>query len=153
MLKQWTYVEVEQIYQQAMTELVFQAQSIHRQHFNNHEIEPCVLLSIKTGACPEDCKYCSQSGHYKTALEKEKLLDKEAILNKAREAKESGAKRFCMGAAWRSPPEKEMENLQDIIKSVKALGLETCVTLGMLNANQAKQLKDAGLDYYNLDMF
>jgi len=149
MQKQWTFDQVEKIYQQPIIDLVYEAQTIHRQHFNSHEVEPCVLLSIKTGACPEDCKYCSQSGHYKTELEKEKLMDKSDVVQKAKEAKAKGAKRFCMGAAWRSPPKKAIENLQAIIKEVKELGLETCMTLGMLNQEQADQLKNAGLDYYN----
>jgi biotin synthase len=107
------------------------------------------LLSIKTGACPEDCGYCSQSGHHKTHVEKEKLMSVEQVLDKAREAKEGGAKRFCMGAAWRCPPDKAFPELEAMIKGVKSLGMETCMTLGMLSREQATQLKEAGLDYYN----
>ena len=107
------------------------------------------LLSIKTGACPEDCKYCSQSGHYNTELEKEKLLEVERVLEEARAAKEKGASRFCMGAAWRSPRAKDMPYVLDMVRQVKSLGLETCMTLGMLDEGQAQSLAEAGLDYYN----
>src|SRR5690606_38422921 len=140
---------VTNIYKQPLLELLFQAQTTHRQYFSNQEIEGCALLSIKTGACPEDCGYCSQSGHHQTGLEKEKLLDIDEVLSQAQIAKERGAKRFCMGAAWRSPPAKAMPQLVKMIESVKALGLETCMTLGMLDECQAQSLKDAGLDYYN----
>lgn len=145
----WIKTEVEKLYQLPLIELVFKAQTIHRQHFDANEVELCTLLSIKTGTCPEDCAYCPQSGHYNTGLQKEKLLDVEDIIAKATVAKEKGATRFCMGAAWRNPPAKEFPKLIQIIQAVKALGLEACMTLGMLSQEQAQQLKAAGLDYYN----
>jgi biotin synthase len=144
-----TTQRITELFNLPFNELMFQAQSAHRQHHNNAEIELCVLLSIKTGSCPEDCKYCPQSGHYKTEIEKEKLLDIDTVITQAKAAKEAGAKRYCMGAAWRNPPKKQMPKVVEMIKEVKALGLETCMTLGMLNKNQSKELKDAGLDYYN----
>ena len=144
-----TKQKITELFNLPFNELMFQAQSAHRQHHNNAEIELCVLLSIKTGSCPEDCKYCPQSGHYKTEIEKEKLLDIETVLTQAKAAKEAGAKRYCMGAAWRNPPKKQMPKVVEMIKEVKALGLETCMTLGMLDQEQSKELKEAGLDYYN----
>lgn len=145
----WTSDDVTAIYTQPFNDLLFAAHSLHRQHHNPNSLQLSQLLSIKTGACPEDCGYCAQSGHHKTHVEKEKLMDVEEILVRARAAKEQGASRFCMGAAWRSPPEKSMPELTKMIESVKAMGLETCMTLGMLTAEQAQQLKEAGLDYYN----
>jgi biotin synthase len=130
-------------------ELVSKAYDTHTQNINDTSIELCSLLSIKTGACPEDCAYCPQSAHYNTGLEKEKLLPTEIILQQAIRAKEQGAKRFCMGAAWKYPPKKEFPRVLDIVKKVKALGLETCVTLGKLNSDHTDQLKLAGLDFYN----
>ncbi len=147
--KDWSIKEVKEIYQQAFNDLLYQAHSVHRQHHPANTLQFATLLSIKTGACPEDCGYCSQSGHFKTHVEKEKLMSVSEVLNSAKEAKEGGAKRFCMGAAWRCPPEKVMPQLQEMIAGVKALGLETCMTLGMLNQDQAECLKEAGLDYYN----
>lgn len=147
--KTWTSNEVQQLYEHSFLELIFKAQTIHREYFNPAEIELCTLLSIKTGACPEDCAYCPQSGHFKTGLQKEKLFDLEEVKQRAQEAKEKGATRFCMGAAWRNPPEKEFPNVLEMIKTVKSLGMETCVTLGMLTEKQAAQLKEAGLDFYN----
>lgn len=141
--------KVGQIYKQPLLELIYQAQAIHRQHFSNKELEACALLSIKTGACPEDCGYCSQSGHHQTDLEKEKILNLDKVIEKAKIAKEEGAVRFCMGAAWRSPPAKDFPKVVEMIKAVKSLGLETCVTLGMLEEEQAMMLKEAGLDFYN----
>jgi len=149
MQQQWNFEKIAALYDKPLINLLYEAQTIHQQHFDQNEIEACALLSIKTGSCPEDCKYCSQSGHYKAEIEKNKLLDINVVVEKAKEAKAKGAKRFCMGAAWRSPPAKAMENLTEIIKVVKDLGMETCMTLGMLNPEQATQLKDAGLDYYN----
>lgn len=146
---QWSYEAVAKIYEQPFNDLLFQAHQIHRQHHDANKIQTATLLSIKTGACPEDCGYCSQSGRYKTHVEKEKLMPLEEVLIKAREAKEKGATRFCMGAAWRTPPKKAMPQLKEMIESVKAMGLETCMTLGMLDAEQASDLKEAGLDYYN----
>ncbi|TAL58499.1 MAG: biotin synthase BioB [Legionella sp.] len=141
--------KIRALYTQAFNDLLFQAHTIHRAHHEPNSLQFATLLSIKTGACPEDCGYCSQSGLVKTHVEKEKLMSVEAVLASAKEAKEGGAKRFCMGAAWRCPPDKVMPELQEMISGVKALGLETCMTLGMLNPEQAQNLKEAGLDYYN----
>lgn len=145
----WTHDKVAKLFDLPFMSLLYQAQTVHREHFNVDALELCTLLSIKTGACPEDCAYCSQSGHYQTGLKREKLFDVEEVINHANIAKANGAKRFCMGAAWRSPPEKAMSKVVDMIKAVKALGLETCVTLGMLTKDQVTQLKEAGLDFYN----
>lgn len=145
----WTFKEVEKIYTQPFHDLLFEAHSVHRQHHSANTLEVATLLSIKTGACPEDCGYCAQSGHFKTEVVNEKLLPVEEVLKKAQEAKEAGAKRFCMGAAWRCPPEKAWPELTSMIEGVKALGLETCMTLGMLDKTQANKLKEAGLDFYN----
>jgi biotin synthase len=147
--KKWNTDNVKALFELPFNELLFQAQTIHRQHFKTDEIELCALLSIKTGTCPEDCAYCPQSGHYETDIEREKLLDMTEVLKKATLAKESGATRFCMGAAWRNPPKKALPRVIEMIKAVKNLGLETCVTLGMLDEDQAQQLHEAGLDYYN----
>jgi len=147
--KHWNHQEVADIYSQPFNDLIFKAHEIHRQNHPANTLQAARLLSIKTGACPEDCGYCSQSGHYSTHVEKEKLMSVDEVLAKAREAKEQGAARFCMGAAWRCPPEKAFPQLAAMIKGVKDLGLETCMTLGMLNAEQAQALKEAGLDYYN----
>ena len=145
----WSTDEVSNIYLQPFNDLLFTAQTIHRQHHLPNTLQMATLLSIKTGACPEDCGYCSQSGHHNTALEKEKLMAVDDVLTRAREAKEGGATRFCMGAAWRCPPGKVMPELTAMIEGVKAMGLETCMTLGMLSADQASTLKTAGLDFYN----
>lgn len=141
--------DIQNIYQRPMNALLFDAHSVHRQHHDPNAIERAALLSIKTGACPEDCGYCSQSGHHKTQIEKENLMSIADVLTCAREAQQEGATRFCMGAAWRSPPEKAMPVLCDMVREVKALGLETCMCLGMLDEKQAKSLKEAGLDFYN----
>lgn len=141
--------EITSIYQQPFNDLIQEAQIIHRQFHEPNTMQLSKLLSIKTGACPENCGYCAQSGHYKTHVEKEKLMPLEQVLTLAKKAKSQGATRFCMGAAWRSPPEQSIPKLIDLIKEVKALGLETCMTLGMLNQTQAQTLKDAGLDFYN----
>ncbi len=124
-------------------------QTVHRQHFNPNEVQVSTLLSIKTGACPEDCKYCPQSGHYNTGLDKEKLMEVQKVLNAAAEAKAIGSTRFCMGAAWKHPSAKDMPYVLEMVKGVKALGLETCMTLGTLSEEQTMALADAGLDYYN----
>ena len=145
----WTKTQVQSIYTQPLHALLYEAHTVHRQHHNPHEIEAAILLNIKTGACPEDCGYCSQSAHYDTNLQKEKLFSLDTVLEKAKEAKAQGATRFCMGAAWRHPPDKAMPSLIEMIKAVKALGLETCMTLGMLKPEQASALKEAGLDFYN----
>lgn len=145
----WTYDEVEALFQTPFNDLIFQAQLTHREHFDPNRVQVSTLLSIKTGACPEDCKYCPQSGHYNTGLDKEKLMEVRKVLEEARRAKASGATRFCMGAAWKNPPEKDMPYILEMVKGVKEMGLETCMTLGMLNQDQAGQLALAGLDYYN----
>ena len=145
----WTRAEIQAIYQQPFLDLVFQAQQIHRQFFEANAIQVSTLLSIKTGKCPEDCKYCSQSARYDSKLEAEKRIAVEKVISEAQQAKASGSTRFCMGAAWRNPHERDMPYVLDMVREVKALGLETCMTLGMLNASQAERLKGAGLDYYN----
>jgi biotin synthase len=145
----WTRHEVSALFERPFLELMHQAQSVHRTNFNPNQVQISTLLSIKTGACPEDCGYCSQSGHHNTALMKQKLLPLEEVIERAKQAKASGASRFCMGAAWRSPPASDMPKVVAMIKAVKELGLETCVTLGMLSPEQTAALKDAGLDYYN----
>ena len=145
----WTIEEVRDIYEQPFADLIFKSHSAHRLYHNPSMVETAKLLSIKTGACPEDCGYCSQSGHYKTGLKKEKLMSVETVMEEARRAKSQGAQRFCMGAAWRCPPEQALPDLLTMVKEVKALGMETCMTLGMLTQEQANQLKAAGLDYYN----
>jgi len=145
----WTRTEVRALFELPFNDLLFQAQQVHRQHFDANAVQVSTLLSIKTGACPEDCKYCSQSGHYDTGLDKEKLLAIEKVVQEAKNARDKGASRFCMGAAWRSPREKDMPYVIEMVKQVKALGLETCMTLGMLDSEQASQLAQAGLDYYN----
>jgi biotin synthase len=145
----WTRDEVRELFDLPFPELMFQAQTIHRMNFDPGEVQISTLLSIKTGGCPEDCSYCPQSAHYEAGVEATKLMDVEAVLTEARAAKASGASRFCMGAAWRSPKDKDLESVCTMVEGVKALGMETCVTLGMLNGPQATRLKDAGLDYYN----
>ncbi len=145
----WTTQEVQALFNMPFNDLLFEAQVIHRQHFNPNRVQLSTLLSIKTGTCPEDCKYCPQSGHYNTGLEKEKLLEIEKVVNQAKRAKETGSTRFCMGAAWRSPTEKDMPYVQEMVRQVKALGMETCMTLGMLTDKQAQELANSGLDYYN----
>jgi len=145
----WTVDEVVALFDLPFNDLLFRAQTVHRRYFAANEVQISTLLSIKTGACPEDCAYCPQSAHYDTGLEVERLLDVDAVLDAARQAKAGGASRFCMGAAWRSPREKDMPQVLAMISGVKALGLETCVTLGMLDTGQAQRLKQAGLDYYN----
>ncbi len=145
----WTSEEAMALLLRPFNDLVFQAQSIHRQYFDPNTVQVSQLLSIKTGACPEDCKYCPQSTRYDTGLENEKLLEIEKVLREARAAAASGATRFCMGAAWRSPKKKDMPYLVEMVRGVKQLGLETCMTLGMLKPEQAQELAAAGLDYYN----
>ncbi|KTC78615.1 biotin synthase BioB [Legionella cincinnatiensis] len=147
--KHWSISEITAIYEQPFNDLLHDAHTLHRAHHQPNSLQFATLLSIKTGACPEDCGYCSQSGHHKTHVEKEKLMSVAEVLKCAQEAKDGGAKRFCMGAAWRCPPDKAMNDLQEMIKGVKSLGLETCMTLGMLTSEQASSLKEAGLDFYN----
>lgn len=145
----WTLAQVQALFALPFNDLLFQAHSIHRRYFDPNCVQLCTLLSIKTGACPEDCKYCSQSSRYDTGLTYEKLMDVEAVIEQAKAAKAAGATRFCMAAAWRSPKERDMPALLTMVKTIKAMELETCVSLGMLNDEQAHQLADAGLDYYN----
>ena len=145
----WKRSEIDALFALPFNDLLFQAAALHRAHFDPNAVQVSTLLSIKTGACPEDCKYCSQSGHYNTELEKEKLLEVSRVVEEARAARQNGASRFCMGAAWRSPRDKDMPYVLDMIRQVKDLGMETCMTLGMLNEGQAGALAEAGLDYYN----
>jgi len=145
----WTRDEVEALYALPMNDLLFKAHSLHRQLFDPNEVQISRLLSIKTGACPEDCKYCPQSARYDTGLEKERLIEIDKVLTEARAAKAAGASRFCMGAAWRNPHPRDMPYLKDMVSEVKAMGMETCMTLGMLTIEQAGELAEAGLDYYN----
>ncbi|MEH6651738.1 MAG: biotin synthase BioB [Motiliproteus sp.] len=145
----WRADEVLDLFELPFNDLMFQAQTVHRRHFNPNEVQVSTLLSIKTGACPEDCKYCPQSAHYDTGLEKQRLLEVEAVLAKAKQAKAAGSTRFCMGAAWKHPTERDMPYVLEMVKGVKEMGLETCMTLGMLQDNQAQELAEAGLDYYN----
>ncbi|OBY74785.1 biotin synthase BioB [Acinetobacter gyllenbergii] len=145
----WSRAEIQAVYEQPFLDLLFQAQQLHRQYFAANTIQVSTLLSIKTGKCPEDCKYCSQSARYDSKLEAEKRIAVEKVIQEAQKSKASGASRFCMGAAWRNPHERDMPYVLDMVREVKALGLETCMTLGMLNASQAERLKEAGLDYYN----
>ena len=145
----WTREEIQHLYEQPFMDLVFKAQQIHREYFDANVIQVSTLLSIKTGKCPEDCKYCSQSAHYDSKLEAEKRIAVDKVISEAKEALESGSSRFCMGAAWRNPHERDMPYVLEMVREVKALGLETCMTLGMLNQSQAERLHEAGLDYYN----
>ncbi|MDW7745072.1 biotin synthase BioB [Halomonas sp.] len=145
----WTVEEIEALFALPFNDLLFHAQQVHRAHFDPNAVQVSTLLSIKTGACPEDCKYCPQSGHYNTGLGKEKLLEVEKVVEQARAAREAGASRFCMGAAWKSPREKDLDVVLEMVRRVKALGLETCMTLGMVDTDQAGRLAEAGLDYYN----
>ncbi|WP_355659908.1 biotin synthase BioB [Halomonas salifodinae] len=145
----WSVEEIEALFALPFNDLLFQAQQVHRAHFDANAVQVSTLLSIKTGACPEDCKYCPQSGHYATGLDKEKLLEIEKVVAQAEAAKAAGASRFCMGAAWRSPREKDLAVVLEMVRRVKALGLETCMTLGMVDDAQAQRLAEAGLDYYN----
>jgi len=145
----WRVDEIQSLLQLPFNDLLFRAHSVHRQYFDANAVQVSTLLSIKTGACPEDCKYCPQSARYDTGLEREKLMEVEAVIEKAKAAKAAGSDRFCMGAAWRSPKERDMPHVLAMVKGVKELGLETCMTLGMLDQDKAGRLSDAGLDYYN----
>ncbi|MCC4797245.1 biotin synthase BioB [Enterovibrio norvegicus] len=145
----WTVEEVQALFEKPFMDLMFEAQQVHRQFHPANEVQVSTLLSIKTGACPEDCKYCPQSAHYRTDVEKERLLEVERVLDAADKAKRSGATRFCMGAAWKNPKARDMPYLKEMIQGVKGMGLETCMTLGMLDEAQASELAGAGLDYYN----
>ncbi|MDO5610589.1 MAG: biotin synthase BioB [Pseudomonadota bacterium] len=145
----WTRTEIADLFALPFTELLFRAAAVHRAHFNAGEVQVSTLLSVKTGGCPEDCGYCPQAQRYHTGVDATKLMACEDVLTKARAAKAAGASRFCMGAAWRSPKDRDIPKVAEMIAGVKALGLETCATLGMLSDSQAQALKDAGLDYYN----
>lgn len=145
----WTREEIAALFALPFAELMFRAASVHRAHFDPNQVQTSTLLSIKTGGCPEDCGYCSQSAKNDTGLKASKLMEVEAVLADARAAKAAGASRFCMGAAWRSPKDKDLDTVCEMVEGVRALGMETCVTLGMLTAPQAVRLKNAGLDYYN----
>ena len=147
--QRWRVADVVALFELPFNDLMFRAQQVHREHFDANAVQLSTLLSIKTGGCEEDCGYCSQSSHHDTGLKAEKLMDVDAVLDAARAAKANGASRFCMGAAWRNPKERHMPALTEMVRGVKELGLETCMTLGMLEDEQAQQLADAGLDYYN----
>ena len=147
--QQWTREQIENLFALPFNDLLFQAQTVHREHHDANAVQLSSLLSIKTGACPEDCAYCPQSARYKTGLKKERLMPLDQIVAAAKKAKEDGAGRFCMGAAWRSPKDSDIQAVSEAVSAVKALGLETCATLGMLNEEHASELKEAGLDYYN----
>jgi len=145
----WSSDEIAVLFELPFNDLLFRAHTVHRQYFAANDVQVSTLLSIKTGSCPEDCKYCPQSAHYNTGLSKEKLLEINKVLEQAKEAKKAGASRCCMGAAWRSPTDRDMPVVLEMVQKVKALGLETCMTLGMLKTEQAEALANAGLDYYN----
>jgi biotin synthase len=145
----WTREEIRALFALPFSELVHRAQSVHRAHFDPRDVQISTLLSIKTGGCPEDCAYCPQSAVYETGVKANKLMDVGAVLTDARVARNAGATRFCMGAAWRSPKDRDLDDVCEMVKGVGALGMETCVTLGMLTDAQAERLKEAGLDYYN----
>jgi biotin synthase len=145
----WNLEEINALFNMPFNDLLFMAHSIHREIFDPNQVQVSSLLNIKTGACSEDCSYCSQSSKYDTGLEREKLMEVEQVLLQAKEAKDKGASRFCMGAAWRNPTDKSLDKVIPMIKGVKELGMEACVTLGMLTQGQAIKLKEAGLDYYN----
>ena len=145
----WELDEIKALFELPFNDLLFKAHSIHRETFDPNKVQVSSLLNIKTGACPEDCSYCSQSSKYDTGLEREKLMEIDQVLHQAKKAKDKGASRFCMGAAWRNPTDKSLNKVIPMIQGVKAMGMETCVTLGMLSPKQASTLKEAGLDYYN----
>ena len=145
----WTREEIGELFALPFSELIYRAQTIHRQNFDPRDVQISTLLSIKTGGCPEDCGYCSQSSFHETGLKASKLMDVDDVVAQAKAARDAGATRFCMGAAWRSPKDKDLDRVCEMVEGVKALGMETCVTLGMLTRDQAQRLKRSGLDYYN----
>ncbi|AUX92840.1 biotin synthase BioB [Mixta gaviniae] len=149
MAMRWTLAEAQALFNKPFLELMFEAQQVHRQHFDPRQVQVSTLLSIKTGACPEDCKYCPQSARYKTGLESERLMEVEEVLASARKAKAAGSSRFCMGAAWKNPNDRDMPYLEKMVQGVKEMGMETCMTLGTLSDAQAQRLGEAGLDFYN----
>ena len=148
-MQKWTLEQAKSIFNLSFNEIIYEAQTIHRKHFTPYEVQISTLLSIKTGSCPENCSYCPQSAHYQTGLKKEPLMQLKEVLEVAQKAKEAGATRFCMGAAWRGPRDADLNQVCTMVSEVKKLGLETCVTLGLLKEDQASRLKDAGLDFYN----
>ena len=145
----WNKTEIEALFALPFFDLVYRAQQVHRKHFSANEVQRSTLLSVKTGGCSENCGYCSQSAHHNGGLDKKALMEIEQVVSAAKAAKEGGSSRFCMGAAWRSPKDRDLDKVTAMVTAVKALGMETCVTLGMLKEGQAERLKDAGLDYYN----
>lgn len=146
---QWTLEQAQDLFNKPFLELMYEAQTVHRQHFDPRQVQVSTLLSIKTGACPEDCKYCPQSSRYRTGIETERLMQVEQVMTSARQAKAAGSTRFCMGAAWKNPHERDMPYLEEMVRGVKELGMETCMTLGTLQGDQAERLAEAGLDFYN----
>lgn len=148
-LPPWTQEEAQAVYDLPFNDLLFRAQTIHRENFDPNRVQLSRLLSIKTGGCPEDCGYCSQSAHHQSGLKASKLMEVQRVIAEARKARDAGATRYCMGAAWRSPKERDMDAVVAMVEGVKALGMETCMTLGMVDLEQAARLKQAGLDYYN----
>ena len=149
MAERWSFEQAKAIYEQPFPILLYQAQTVHRLHFDPIEMQASTLLNIKTGRCPENCSYCPQSAHYNTGLKPEPLMSIESVVEAAKRAKEAGSTRFCMGAAWRGPSEKNVKQVCEMVTAIKDLGMETCVTLGLLKEGQAEQLQEAGLDYYN----
>ena len=149
MVAKWTYKKAHNIFKKPFLDLIFKAQKVHRKHFEPNKVQVSTLLSIKTGNCPENCSYCPQSARYNTQIKKEPLLKLDDVSKAAKRAKEMGSTRFCMGAAWRGPREKDLKDVCEMISHVKELGLETCGTFGLLNEEQALKLKRAGLDFYN----
>lgn len=147
--RRWTQAEAQAVHDAPFNDLLFRAQTVHRENFDPNKVQLSRLLSIKTGGCPEDCGYCSQSAHHKTGLKASKLMEVGQVLIEARKARDAGATRYCMGAAWRSPKDRDMDMVVAMVEGVKALGMETCMTLGMLGPAETLRLKDAGLDYYN----
>ena len=145
----WTRAESDALYDLPFADLIFRAQGIHRRNFDPNHVETASLLSIKTGGCPEDCGYCSQSAHYETGVKATRLMDQSAVVATARRARDAGASRFCMAAAWRNPKDKDLDRVCEMVAAVKELGMETCATLGMLTGDQARRLRQAGLDFYN----
>ena len=145
----WTLAEAEALFNKPFNDLLFDAQVMHRRYHDPNAVQISTLISIKTGGCPEDCKYCPQSSRYDTGLSADKLMEVEKVLEAAKRAKSAGASRFCMGAAWRSPKDRDLDKVKAMVSGVKALGMETCATLGMVTIDQASELRDAGLDYYN----
>jgi biotin synthase len=147
--RSWTREEALALYEAPFNDLLFQAQTVHREHFDPNKVQLSRLLSIKTGGCPEDCGYCSQSNHHDSGLKASRLMEVERVVAEARKARDAGATRYCMGAAWRGPKDRDMDAVVAMVEGVKALGMETCMTLGMLDSGQAARLGEAGLDYYN----